>query len=394
MKIAILADLPVGLLPGFGEIPPPAGHYPTWLEAMVPEFGKLPGLDIHWVVMCKGLSAPLTRKSLGQTFHLLPRSKKSLAMFTAYTIESRCINRILKSLKPDLVHSWGSEDVYGLTSARWHGSARLFTLQGCLTECVKRDVNPHFLLRLQASFEPFTVRRHSQATGESPDAVAKLRQLHPAIHAYLVDYGVSPEFFSATWRPASTATLLYAGALSQAKGIRELIEAFRSPALSSVQLRLAGSGELSKWVAAQALPNVSLLGRLDRPSLILEMENAWALVVPTHADTGPSVLKEARVVGLPVIVSTAAGASHYIRESGAGELVPAADSHALRLAISRVLQNSEICRALGARSWQADRDRFHPSTAALAFAALYRQASMPEPRAISPPICQTPPICD
>lgn len=370
--IVILASVPLSKIRDLEDLGTPVGHYATWLEALIPEFERQPDLDVHWIVMSKGVRRPIVRSSMGQTFHVLPRWKKSVSMLTAYCVETRRISKLIRSLNPSLVHAWGSEDVEGIAGIRSGVIPRIFTLQGCLTQIVKKDRSAHKLLRLQALFEKGIVNGYGLATAESDLAREFLRTLNPGIDARVVEYGVAKEFFDVNWSPRERPAVLFAGTMNAAKGVPELIEAFRQPELRHITLEIAGDGPLAEWAKGLDLPNVRLHGRLSRWQLIEIMKEAWCLVAPTHCDTGPSVLKEARVVGLPVVVTSAAGASSYVDETGCGRIIDHGDPAALACAVLDVTRDMEHSMMLGRRSWEQHREVFHPSHTASKFADLYR----------------------
>jgi len=372
MRVVVLADVPLGLLPGLEDLPKSSGPYATWLEALVPEFEAMGDLDLHWIVMAKGVRQAVMRRSLGQTFHVLPRFRKLASMLTAYRLETLRIRRVIRRLKPQVVHAWGSEDVYGLAGARSGVQRKIFTLQGCGTEYLARVPKVHPLVRLQATFESGMIRCYPVGTGESMLSVGCLKMIHPDIKVHCIDYGVPPAFFRGNWNPSAQVNILFAGEFCQRKGVHDLLAVARSHLYQDIRLDLAGAGELDSAIEAEGLPNVRLLGRLSRPELIAQMEKAWCLVIPTYADTGPSIVKEARVVGLPVITTTAAGAATYITEAGCGCVIEPGNRDQLAAAIAQVCASRETCLALGRNGWAGHREVFHPANAARQFAELYR----------------------
>ena len=293
-------------------------------------------------------------------------------MLTAYRLETARINRLIRRLRPQLVHAWGSEDVYGLAGARCRLQRKIFTLQGCATEYVGRAPRPHVLVRLQALFEPWTICSYPVGTGESPVSVSHLRRIHSSIAARCIDYGVSPAFHGAHWNPSEQVNLLFAGRVTEDKGVEDLLAVARREAFRRIRLDFAGVGDLLAAIQAEGLPNVRLLGHLSRADLVRQMEKAWCLVIPTYGDTGPSVVKEARVVGLPVITTTAAGAATYISEAGCGFVIEPGNRDQLAAAMARVCASRDACLALGRNGWAGHREVFHPGNAARQFAELYR----------------------
>jgi glycosyltransferase involved in cell wall biosynthesis len=121
------------------------------------------------------------------------------------------------------------------------------------------------------------------------------------------------------------------------------------------------------------MPNVKRLGRLDRPRLIEAMSKAWCLVLPTRADTSPNVVKEARVMGLPVITTRRGGQSDYIREGKNGFFVEPDDIASLTDRLHALLSNHEFCVQRGKDDWERDRSLFRAELTAEKFADLYKE---------------------
>lgn len=371
-RVAILANVPVWTLPGLEHLRHKR-HYATWLEPLIPEFqvvSQQHGLELHWITMCKETAEDIVHEAHGQTFHILSRGSMALQMATAYMGEIRRIRRVISQIHPDVVHAWGSEDVYGIAGAFSGIENRLFTLQGCLTEYL-RLLGGSLLFRLQTLYEKPTVNRYRNGTAESPGAAKLLQQLNPELKIQLVDYGVNPAFFAATWTPAEFPEVLFLGSVSKRKGAIDLIKLAQQPDLAHIRFKIAGDGELREELQAKSPPNVTWLGKCARDEVIRHLESAWALLIPTYADTGPTVIKEARVVGLPVITTTGAGASSYITETGCGHVTEPGDRNALTSALLDVCGSRENALRLGAMGYEEHRVSLHPKTTACKFAEIY-----------------------
>lgn len=362
MRVAILANVPVWTLPGLEHLYR-SGHYATWLEPLIPAFENYKDLDLHWITMCKETASPIEHRAYGQTFHLLPRGRMSISMVTGYMAEIRRIHKLLDKLNPAALHAWGSEDVYGLAGALSGIECRIFTLQGCLSEYL-RLLGGSFLFRVQALYERPTVRRYRIATAESPAARDLLLGLNPSMQIELVDYGVNPEFFAATWDPAPEPELLFLGSISKRKGISDLIEIAKQPELAHIKFKIAGEGELRSTLESQASSNVEWLGKCARPEVVRHLSRSWALLMPTYSDTGPTVIKEARVVGLPIITTTGAGAVCYVRDGQSGFVTEPGNLEQLAEAVRRLCDSRETCITMGRTNWQEQRILLHPDTTA------------------------------
>lgn len=373
MRIVILAPIPAWTLPGLEKLHQ-SGHYATWLEPLIPEFEAYPNFDIHWITFSKKIPSYICHQIYGQTFHVLPRKSKAIHMTSGYFTEVRHIKALISKLKPALLHAWGSEDVYGWSGA-WSGARnKIFTLQGCLTE-YKKLLGGNLLFRLQCLYEKPTIRRYSNGTAESPAARDLMQALNPCMKIDIVDYGVNPDFFEACWTPTKTPNLVFLGSISKRKGIADIIKIAGSPALSHVDFNILGDGELQQELASMSTPNVKWLGKCDRVMVIKNLSSAWGLIMPTYSDTGPTVIKEARVIGLPIITTTAAGARCYVEHQASGFVGNPGDLNFLKAAILELTQSREKAVDMGSVGHTAQRDQLHPSTTAAKFADIYQRFS-------------------
>jgi glycosyltransferase involved in cell wall biosynthesis len=293
-------------------------------------------------------------------------------MLTCYLKEIIQIRKTLGTIQPDLVHSWGSEDVCGLGGAFGGIERRLFTLQGCLTEYL-RLLGGGALFRLQALYEKPVIKCFSHGTAETPAAAELLQSINSDMAIKLVDYGVNHEFFEATWDPAPCPVVAFVGSVSQRKGIHDLIAIARLPAFSNIRFIILGDGDLLIGLREHAPKNVRWLGRCDRVEVIHQLSSAWCLFMPTYADTGPTVVKESRVMGLPVVTTTGAGASCYVEEAKSGFVTAPGDIESMSRALLQVCSSSDVCLAMGRHGWKEAREQLHPRMTAAKFAAIYRE---------------------
>lgn len=373
MRIAILANVPVWTLPGLEHLRHNR-HYATWLEPLIPEFQAIAeerGLVLHWITMCKETQRDITHRAHGQTFHILARGSMALQMASGYAAEILRIRKAIRAIRPDVIHAWGSEDVYGLAGSFGGLENRIFTLQGCLTEYL-RMLGGSALFRLQAVYEKPMIRRYKRATAESPAAAGLLRAIHPCLDIELVDYGVNPDFFSASWNPSAQPELLFLGSISRRKGIADLIAVAKLPELGHIRFRIAGEGELRAELEAASTPNVEWLGKCGRDEVVRHMESAWGLVIPTYSDTGPTVIKEARVIGLPIITTTGAGARCYVKHGESGFVGTPGDLDFLKTSLLQLTATREKAIEMGKVDHAEQREELHPRTTARKFASLYQ----------------------
>jgi len=134
-------------------------------------------------------------------------------------------------------------------------------------------------------------------------------------------------------------------------------------------------GEWAEKLQKTAPPNIRWLGRKSAEETAQLMSKAWCLVLPTRADTSPNVVKEARVIGLPVITTRHGGQASYLRDGEDGYFVECGDIKSLVQKLKIVLGSLAAVEKLGKVGQQGYREIFHPKQTANRFCAIYRQVS-------------------
>ncbi len=339
-RILLAADFPVEKLPGFESTH--ATHHATWLPPLAEALTHHPEFDLHWLTFTKRISKPQEVQHLGHTFHLLPRNRLSLQILTRFRSERKQIAHLAARLAPDVLHAWGTEQGYALAASD-HPNPTLVSIQGILNEICKAP-SPHPLLRFQAKSEATALRKLTQLTTESPWAAEKLSHLAPQAKIHLLEYGVSPATFAITRNLSPKPLALHVGTLSAAKGVDSLLRAFSHNDLAHIDLAILGIGPLQNSVSR---PNISFLGHLPHPQVLDWMSRAWCLVHPTLADSSPNSVKEARVIGLPVITTPCGGQTQYVTHGKSGFILPPNDETSLAEAILTITQCSETSLAMG-----------------------------------------------
>ena len=379
MKVAILADFPLHVIPEFGEKFRPTGHYATWLPQTAEAFGRLADLEAHWVVLSHRLSEEKKINWKNQTFHVLPTSTKHRAS-TLFRRDRASIARVLKDIGPDLVHGWGTEDVYALAAVA-SGFRSMISMQGILSHILLKS-RRHPREYFQGLLEWYVLWRARHVTVESEWGKARISRRNPWVDISVVEYGVQPHFFDVPWEPDPTKPVaIFVGSLSHLKGIQDLVAAFRLPALSGAELWVVGggAGEWAQDLQHQAPENVRWFGRKSSQETAALLGRAWCLALPTRADTSPNVVKEARVVGLPVVTTPCGGQVSYVEDGRNGFLVQPGDVNTLAEKLSVLLSDLTLTKKMGGTSQTEQREWFRPENTAQRFWQLYKNMTASSP---------------
>jgi glycosyltransferase involved in cell wall biosynthesis len=166
----------------------------------------------------------------------------------------------------------------------------------------------------------------------------------------VVPYGVDLATFTpaATPRPErSDFHVIYAGQLTQRKGLSYLLRGYRRFARADSRLTLVGSPVGS---SAPLRPFEALFEHVPhqtRPALAQRYREADVFLFPTLIEGMPLVVLEAMACGLPVIV-TANGPAGIVRDGIDGFIVPERDEAAIAERLERLYRDRALCRAMGA----------------------------------------------
>jgi glycosyltransferase involved in cell wall biosynthesis len=161
---------------------------------------------------------------------------------------------------------------------------------------------------------------------------------------------------------AEPPEILYAGRLSEEKGVLELVEAARG-----LNLVIAGDGPLRARVpqARGFVPNDELQGLYARAAVV---------ACPSRREGFGVACLEAMAHARPVVASEVGGLKDLVVDGETGLFVPPRDPQALRAALERLLGDRDLRRRLGTAGRDRARERFSWDAATDATIAAYRMS--------------------
>jgi glycosyltransferase involved in cell wall biosynthesis len=313
-------------------------------------------------------------EALGQHFHRVPAYKFSIDLALNYLPARFLLARMIRRIEPDIVHAWGTELIYpaALQDCK---CPTILSMQGVLTEYQRiGGLTDDWRWRKLVSSEGAFIRSATIVTSESEWGISKVKDVYSSAKCRLVEYGVHPRFYEIPWQPdPEIPYLLYVGGAGSRKGFDVLLDALGQLPDRAWELRLAGDNEMRREVEARGLKNVHCLGLLPWDAMQRELQGAWAFVLPTRGDTSPNSVKEARVIGLPVITTRHGGQAGYIQDGVNGRVVDLLDAPRLAAALADVMTGIDRARTLGNNRHENDRAYLRPERTAEGFAAIYRE---------------------
>ncbi len=162
----------------------------------------------------------------------------------------------------------------------------------------------------------------------------------------------------------SPRTMLFAGAIQEAKGIMDVLKVLRllvgnkRPALL---LRVAGTGpqepEARQFVRDNGLEqNVEFLGLVNREKMVDFYQSGSILLFPSKQaglsgkaeESSPYSVLEALACGVPVVAYRTGGLHEQVRDGVNGYLVEPGDLDAFAACAATLIDNAELLKQMGA----------------------------------------------
>lgn len=372
LRVAILADAVHDHLKG-NAAGRPDGYAASWLPSCADALLEEKGLEITWVSLVRGLKARRELHLGPHRFIELPAFPVSLDTRLGYRVARHRLLAELGSQTFDLVHCWGAESPY--PSVIGHTSCpAILSLNGILGTLNARGLlPPGGWWQCQAVHEALWLRKADAVIAESQWTRGEILKQVPAARVGIIPYGVHPSFYRLNWEPDSGHPyLFFAGTLSENKGIDLLIDALELLPERRWTCRIAGDGPLRGPMQSRKVPGVEWLGSLAWPAYQDILRKASCIVLPTRADSHPNVIKEARVVGLPVITTREGGQADYLLHGQNSWLLDELTPSSLARTLDQWMVDPAFLRKAGGIGHSEDRARFESSKTADGFASFYR----------------------
>lgn len=340
-RIAILGDFPIGKV--YSRYAENKSTCAGWLYNFYDVLNEVEDFEIHWIVVDKVIEDEEDFQIGKQWFHLLPGCRHKIGLYTAYAYNRYQVAKCVKKIKPDIFHGWGTERFYGLAAKDFKGKS-LVSAQGVLIACGRRAQISNFE-KTQCWYEKSVFKSVDYVTTESAWARDRVLELAPDAEVILWEYAPDKCFFDLTRKLTKEPTCLWAGTHSPVKDVTTTIQAFSSPELSHVTLYLAG---INPGSITDLPPNVIPLGRISKEEIAEYLGKVWCLVHSSVADSSPNIVKEARVVGVPAVVTSECGGKQYIEHGKSGFVISPRNVNAMKDSVLLMTESAEKSLEMGA----------------------------------------------
>lgn len=306
----------------------------------------------------------------------------------------KAIVQFVEKTNPDLIHIWGTENYWGLLTARnlLRGPS-LLEIQGLKCACadvyfgglspftLAKYLGPVEILRLTKSiifgkarfrhwgdFEKEMILRHKYISTQSDFVRMHIRTLNPNACIYETGIMFREEFYRAQpWdievaNNSKNPTIFASSALPfPYKGLHVIINAVSiiKRKYPKIILNLAGDIRkkgirkncyarfLEKKIKSFGLEdNINFLGPLNADDIIQQMYKSSVVVVPSFIETYSLALAEAMYLGVPVVASFAGAMPELAENNESALFFPIGDAISCAMQIDRILSDKNLAKTL------------------------------------------------
>jgi len=165
---------------------------------------------------------------------------------------------------------------------------------------------------------------------------------------------------------------LYAGRLSDEKGVRTLVAA--SALAPRVPLVIAGDGPLAPLVGSAESETLRYVGHVDRARVGELLRGSLFTVAPSSCyEVQPLGVLESLAAGRPVVGSRLGGLSEIVADDRTGILVAPNDPAALAAAMEALSEDRARAEQMGNQAWRTAQEKFSAPRQARRLGALYAE---------------------
>ena len=177
------------------------------------------------------------------------------------------------------------------------------------------------------------------------------------------------------WRPlhGDATSAVYAGRLSEEKGIDTLVEAWRELA---VPLRVLGSGPMAPALRSLQNPHVSVLGHRPSNAVATELGEAMFVVMPSICyENLPLTLIESFAHARAVVASRIGSLAERVEHGRTGLLFEPGDAVGLANTVRWAADHPDEMRAMGLRAREVFEREYTPEANYRRLMAIYELAT-------------------
>ncbi len=292
------------------------------------------------------------------------------------------LTRLIDGGRADVLHLHGYRATVSAALCRpSHGHSIVKTVHG-LTEPGRSLVNRTKSQLYRLLDDTATRRTRAHVCYVTADIMGRCEPAHGSLDRRVIHNGIAPLSPEGRPRPVELTPTAFnvgiVGRVTEVKGIAHALRAMAQVGESSrLQLHVLGSGPLRDELAGES----SRLGLDERVHFhgfqreVLDwIAHLDALLMPSLHEGLPYTLLEAMSLGVPTVASRVGGLAEVLEDGRTGLLIEVGDEAGLAAALTRLAEDPELARRLGAASATVQREAYTISRMADEYLEVYTRA--------------------
>lgn len=362
-----------------------------WISSLQDVVASQPGISLGLCFFYEG-NKEIEFEEEGTRYYGIGLPKKNVAgrildRYRTVLPSNYRINALLKVInkfKPDVIHVFGSEDVFGMVS-KYVTIPVVIHIQGILNPYLDnwfpRGVNnwqvllktpiaetlrgtglyfEYRFMKKMAKREKAILKHCSFFMGRTTWDRAVTRFLSPGSQYFQCEEMIRPAFFKQQWQPVAGKKIILSTTINPNiyKGLDIVLKAARllkNQPDTEFEWRIFGihgNQEIVRFFEKLgkdrfASCNVVFMGPTDSDKLVECLMETTLFVHPSHIDNSPNSVCEAMLLGVPVVAAQVGGVSSLIRDGEEGVLYPDNDPYLLAHQVLELAGDTEKRKALG-----------------------------------------------
>ncbi len=287
----------------------------------------------------------------------------------------------IEETKPDIIHYNDFNTLYSIKFGGRSGSTKVIYDSHEDYSLMIRSAVPTILEKIASRLERRTVRKHVNAVlTVSQPILDRLSKLGADKNELVMNckelekYDLPKETVMETRKRISKShienpvIMLYIGSLGEDRGVRELIEVFKSLNNNdNIYLIIGGHGEIEVEISEEMkkIDNTVFLGEVANEDVPLYTKACDVVVmmmnpeVEWHRIAMPNKLFEAMAAGVPIIASESTTYGDVVKKENCGVVIPYGELGLLKKTIMELADNPTLREQLGRNGFNAAKREYN-----------------------------------
>lgn len=388
----------------------------SWLSPLAKHLADTGGICLCNVT--QGDAAKPIQKTAGQIQewiipYMRQRQGRDVRLSEEFVKE---IIAVVDDFCPDLIHVWGTENAWGLLTARkMVKQPALLEMQGLLRACacvyagglnvrekiacigLKELLRQSTIFHNQKRFEEWgnfeveMISHHHYVAVQTAWMEAQVKAINNSCRIFHDIHGVlrDPFYTAEPWQPLLNNTILCS--ISDPAPYKGLHVAIRALAVlrtrfPDIKLRVAGALQKSgirrdgyiTWLNREAKKlrvdsNIVWLGALTASQLIQEMQTAKGMILPTYVENCSLAVQEALFMGIPLVTSYVGGLPSLARDEETVLFFSPGDAEMCAYQMERLLTDRALAERISSQARKTALVRNDPERIVQNQMEIYRQ---------------------